>query len=411
VKIAIVADDLTGAADTGVQFARAGFRSAVAFRGSPVPPAEGLDAVALDTDSRALERDLAAQRVSEASRAVRAAEVVYKKVDSTLRGPIAAELSAALGATGRKAAVVCLAFPAAGRTVEDGVLLVNGVPVHRTPLADDPVTPVREGHLPTLLADAFGTTVVSLSADDLGRAGRVREALEGSACLVADATSEADLEALVGAVGDPSEVLWVGSAGLAGALASARPGPRRVGPTEEPAPHRGVFVVVGSLNEVSRGQLRVLLDEPDLVSVPLDVAALLRGSAGAAAEAATEAARLALREGLGVVLHSTEGRADGGAPGAEAARRTAGALAGVVAGLSEEHLLGALVLTGGDTAVAVGTALGASGILLGDELEPGVPVGTLIGPRPYRVVTKAGGFGNPGTLRDAYRLLADGRKE
>ena len=97
----IIADDLTGAADTGVQLVRAGYRTAVAFRGCPVPPAQDLDAVALDTDSRAMPAGFAAKRVLEAAHAVRDARIVYKKIDSTLRGPVAAELCAALGATGR----------------------------------------------------------------------------------------------------------------------------------------------------------------------------------------------------------------------------------------------------------------------------------------------------------------------
>src|SRR5215213_10502459 len=100
-RVAIIADDLTGAADTGVQLARAGYRTAVAFRGAPVPPAKDLDAVALDTDSRAMPAGFAAKRVLEAGHAVRHARIVYKKLDSTLRGPIAAELAAALGASGR----------------------------------------------------------------------------------------------------------------------------------------------------------------------------------------------------------------------------------------------------------------------------------------------------------------------
>jgi uncharacterized protein YgbK (DUF1537 family) len=110
-RVAIIADDLTGAADTGVQLARAGYRTAVAFRGAPVPPAEGLDAVALDTDSRAMPAGFAAKRVMETARTVRDAPIVYKKLDSTLRGPIAAELAAALAASGRERAVVAPAFP------------------------------------------------------------------------------------------------------------------------------------------------------------------------------------------------------------------------------------------------------------------------------------------------------------
>ncbi|PLS82407.1 MAG: serine kinase, partial [Actinobacteria bacterium] len=102
--IAVIADDLTGAADTGVQLVRAGYRTAVAFRGSPLPPDGDMDAVAVETDSRSMPAGFAARRVVEAAHAVRGADVVYKKIDSTLRGPVAAELSAALGATGREKA-------------------------------------------------------------------------------------------------------------------------------------------------------------------------------------------------------------------------------------------------------------------------------------------------------------------
>src|SRR5829696_6365168 len=174
-RVAIIADDLTGAADTGVQLARAGYRTAVAFRDAPIPPAEDLDAVALDTDSRAMPAGFAAKRVMEAGHTVRHARIVYKKLDSTLRGPIAAELAAALGASGRDRAVVAPAFPAAGRTTVDGVQLVRGVPVHETEAKNDPRTPVREGHVPTLLATAF-PSVVSLSVEDLANPAAVRRA-------------------------------------------------------------------------------------------------------------------------------------------------------------------------------------------------------------------------------------------
>ncbi|HEU4847364.1 MAG TPA: four-carbon acid sugar kinase family protein, partial [Rubrobacteraceae bacterium] len=216
-RVGIIADDLTGAADTGVQLARAGYRTAVAFRDAPIPPADDLDAVALDTDSRAMPAGFAAKRVMEAGLTVREAYIVYKKLDSTLRGPIAAELAAALGASGRDRAVVAPAFPAAGRTTVEGVQLVRGVPVDETEAKDDPRTPVHEGHVPTLLAAAF-PSVVSLSAEDLADPATVRRALEEARCVVADAARDEDLEALVRAVPDPSEVLWAGSAGLAVAL-------------------------------------------------------------------------------------------------------------------------------------------------------------------------------------------------
>ena len=76
--IAIIADDLTGAADSGVQLARAGYRTAVVFQGSSPPAEDGLDAVSVDTDSRPLPAGFAAERVVEAAHAVRASRVVYK---------------------------------------------------------------------------------------------------------------------------------------------------------------------------------------------------------------------------------------------------------------------------------------------------------------------------------------------
>jgi len=258
--VAIIADDLTGAADTGVQLTRAGYRTAVAFWGSPMPPERDLDAVAVDTDSRLMSAGFAAKRVLEIGRAVREVRIVYKKIDSTLRGPVAAELAAALGATDRGRAVVAPAFPSAGRTTKDGLQLVNGVPVHETEVRYDPYAPVREGHVPSLLARSF-PPVGALGIEEVGDPELVRRALEDAQCIVADAESDADLEALVRAVPDPSGVLWVGSAGLARALGAAYPSPHAGEASAPPAPARGILVVVGSLSGVARGQLRWLVEE------------------------------------------------------------------------------------------------------------------------------------------------------
>lgn len=390
--IALIADDLTGAADSGVQFVRAGYRTAVVFHGSPVPRDEDLDAIALDTDSRAMPAGFAARRVVEAAHAVRGASIVYKKLDSTLRGPVAAELAAALEATGRRCAVVAPAFPATGRTTVGGVQMVEGTPVHETGFADDPKTPVLEGHVPTLLSEAI-PEVGTLSIADLEDAAKVRGALREFQCVVADAEKDGDLETLVRATPDPSAVLWAGSAGLAGALGKVYPGPHTGGP---PAPHRpvrGVLVVVGSLSSVAREQLGRLVEEHGCPAFP--VAA---GRPGAVEEAVREV-RAALSDGGGCAsLLSDEERASSEA--------VVEALAEAVASLSDSGLFEALVITGGETAVGVARRLGAVGIRLEGEVEAGVPAGVLVGPRPYRVVTKAGGFGDRGTLARIVRSLS-----
>jgi D-threonate/D-erythronate kinase len=389
--IAVIADDLTGAADTGVQFVHAGYRTAVFFRATEIL-ADDLDAVAVDTDSRAMPAGFAAKRVLDASHVARGARTVYKKVDSTLRGNVAAELAAALGGARRDCVIVAPAFPAAGRTTVGGIQRVHGVPVDETEMANDPHTPVSEAHVPSLLANAF-SSVGALGVEDLADHERVRRTLEYCECVVADAERDADLEALVRAVTDHDRVLWAGSAGLAHALGSAYPGPCAVDASVQRAPVRPVLVVVGSLSGVAREQVRRLAVEYGEVDVPVG------GEQGDAVQKAVEAARVALAGGTCAVIRSPEERV-------ASSESVLGELAEVAALLSDEGLFEGLVLTGGATAVGVARGLGASGIRLEGEVETGVPMGALIGPRPYPVVTKAGGFGGPDTLVGAVEALS-----
>jgi uncharacterized protein YgbK (DUF1537 family) len=177
-----------------------------------------------------------------------------------------------------------------------------------------------------------------------------------------------------------------------------------------------LLAVIGSVNEVARQQLWHLAEDPGVAAVILDTAALIAGSREEAVSKAAQTVRKWLSNNRGAVLYPAVGEEisvlhESSVSGDEISERVADALAEVVARLSGEDLFDALVLAGGDTAVRVARELGATGILLGGEIEAGVPFGTLIGPCPYRVVTKAGGFGVPDTLRDTFSALADIQKE
>jgi uncharacterized protein YgbK (DUF1537 family) len=267
------------------------------------------------------------------------------------------------------------------------------MPVDETEMANDPDTPVSEAHVPSLLADAF-SSVGALSVENLADLELVRKTLEDYECVVADAERDADLETLVRAVPDPARVLWAGSAGLALALGSVYPGPCAGDASVQRAPVRTVLVVVGSLSGVAREQVRRLVGEYGNVDIPVGV-----GEADAVQEA-VETAREALAGGACAVVRSPEERS-------ASSESILGELAEVAALLSEEGLFEGMVLTGGATAVGVARRLEASGIRLEGEVEPGVPMGALIGPRPYPVVTKAGGFGGPDTLVGAVQALSE----
>ena len=128
--LTIVADDLTGACDTGALFAGRG----------PVPvtvwPRRAVEAPVrvVDTESRTATPEEAADRVTVVAARARSGSW-FKKIDSTLRGPIGAEVDALMRALGVTTAVVCPAFPGQRRVVLDRVLLVGGVPVAETPIA------------------------------------------------------------------------------------------------------------------------------------------------------------------------------------------------------------------------------------------------------------------------------------
>ena len=166
--------------------------------------------------------------------------------------------------------------------------------------------------------------------------------------VVADAIGDAQLRTLVEAVPDPGEVLWIGSAGLVKALGEVYPGPR----TGENSPEETVrldrvLVVVDSMNEVSRKQLRRLEKESEVEAVEISATALVDGSK-VSVEHALRTAIGSLGDGKSVTLYSS----DDELPEGDAGDVVEG-LAGMVAGLSEDGLFDALILTRGDTAVHV----------------------------------------------------------
>src|SRR4051812_34652247 len=201
---AVIADDLTGACDSAVQFANVGLRTVVTLDG-PVDAA----VVAYSTDSR--DKPVVMP-------AIAGAPIVFKKIDSTLRGNTRAEILAALDAYGFDTAIVNPAFPEMGRIVENGWLRITTDPTFQ---------PI---HLPTFLDDPR--------------------------CIVAD---HLDV--------DPGRrVLWCGSAGMATALARklghGSPGelPNRTGP---------VLFCIGSDHPVTLEQVRKLQNErPESVVLP-----------------------------------------------------------------------------------------------------------------------------------------------
>src|SRR5216684_316725 len=375
--LTILADDLTGACDTGCLFAGAG---PVAVVVSPVLPDDDRPVIAVDTETRMLPDAVAATALRDAAgrlHARLAAGPVFKKIDSTMRGPVAAEVAALLEHGPPFAgALVCPAFPAERRVVSHGRLLVDSVPVHESPIARDPGFRGATSDLAALLAGP--APVVSLALDDV-RAGseKIAHVLEQhrGAVVAADAETDDDLASLARAALAVTGTLAVGSAGLGRAVSHAL---GLTGPTVGLPAGPARLVVVGSLHPASRAQLDALghagiavltvdaLGHGDLAPA---IAALERGRPAVVASIAAPAPREAMAGHLGRI----------------AARILDRAPADLVA------------VTGGDTAYALIQALRPRHFELLGAPAAGLALGrlTLEGGLALPLLTKAGGFGGP----------------
>jgi 4-hydroxythreonine-4-phosphate dehydrogenase len=402
----IIADDLSGAADCGIACTAAGLDTLVILGDrAEIPDAEAL---AVDADTRGRSQAEAVSEIMRLTRLyARPGRLLFKKLDSTLRGHVGAELAAMLRIvreTGPATIVMAPAFPATGRTTVAGVQLLNGMPLEQTEIWRREAIPHR-AHIPEMLERAgLVTAHIGLGpvrAPGLGPA--IAAAAKDHDAVVCDAETEADLQAIaVASARLGPGTIWAGSAGLARALPHAAglaqsPAPISVPPADGP-----ILFVVGSLSRVSRAQVALLQDEAGMRLVTVAPATLRAGSADPGWMAQDALLADAIGSGDDVIaLLGSEDRID-----LAEGLRLCHALARMVA--PHAHRIGALVSTGGETARAVLQAFGHGGLHLVGEVQPGVPLSMTEGPRHMPVVTKAGAFGTPDILIRCRAILRAG---
>ena len=405
--VGIVADDLTGAMDSSGYFASRGFSTVVIL--DPGFPSTA-DVLVINTNSRADDTNTASEKVRQTARSL-VGRVVYKKIDSTLRGNIGAELEAAMEELDCEKAIVAPAFPSVGRTTVDGILLVNGVRVTETQFAHDPISPVKESHIPGLLEQSTKRQVgcVAVKDIDAGPEFLYRNISEmPQDIVVCDVTTQSHLTSIVqAAVLAEGHWLLCGSGGLARELHLFLPKAPSVKRTKPESLLCGpALVVVGTRNKVAASQLLRARDELGLPILNVAVEHLNQEDVTSAeVRRIIEEADRFLGQGRSMVLSSTFSQY------MPALKQSIPAvMAEVVAGILDSQKIAGLFLSGGDIAAAVCRKLSVSAILVHGEVEPGVPAGELIGGQGQgmRVVTKAGSFGTEAALVESMPYLEKG---
>jgi D-threonate/D-erythronate kinase len=350
----VIADDLTGACDAAVHFAIRN-RGSVALISAEYRNTNAA-VVAVSTDSRDVDRSAILSAISKVAShwAADPARMLFKKIDSMLRGNAGLEIRGMMEAFECEAAVITPGYPALGRIVQNGWLSVAG---------DPGFEPVNVA--PCLAAQGLDPCV-HVRLDQAAAA-----VLAGAQAVVADAITDADLDRLVAEI-QPlhRRILWAGSGGLASALARALPAgnPKHLGGISHTGP---VLFCIGSDHRVTLAQQQAL--------------AAIRPVAWIKTETATPASiQSAIRRGEQVVLRIPRNNA------------SATQIRELIRGTSAA----ALLLSGGDTASLVSRAIGAETIELIDEIVPGLPRGVLRGGDldGWAVVTKSGAFGDAESL-------------
>jgi uncharacterized protein YgbK (DUF1537 family) len=416
-RMLIIADDLSGAADCAVACIGHRLRATVVL-GDADGDAHA-DVLAVDADTRRLAPEDAASEVARLleKHGSDGPQLLYKKIDSTLRGPVGAELAAAIETRRlmhrgeeRIVAVLAPAFPATGRTTISGQQLLHSKPLEETaiaqagglPISSDIAAMIREARLrPALLELSL------IRGDQQTLQEMMKAKAQDADVLVCDAETDEDLCAIA----EASMVLgrstvWAGSAGLARFLphAAGLAGDSAAFPRPTFAV-RPTLYLVGSGSPSSREQAEILVAESDTIAIRVRPAILLAEEDSALWREHRSALESALKLGKDVVVLLETGD--------ELDRRLGVQLTAALGKLVRPfaQLVGALVATGGETARAVFDAWGIHRLQVIGEVEAGLPFSITSGwHRELPVLTKAGAFGERETFlrcREFLNALAD----
>lgn len=428
----VIADDLTGAMDAGVQLLEKNFVVRVALDLEQLSEWEDkTDVVILSTESRNISEHLAYEKVSEALRKFEHQDcsIIYKKIDSTLRGNIGAELKAVLENGQVDGIVMAPALPFNGRTTVNGVHYVYGSPLENTELAKDPYAPVYESEISRIIHEQYQVSVgmMDIRAIRNGKESVVLEIQknikENKRLMVADAIDDGDLRNIVKACAEyQGRLLLCGSAGMFKYIAGmgqlkSNPEykcmhlPRR----KKKAP---VLVLSGSPAKMSKLQIEKLEKECERAFVLRCSVADCLNEKGQYEKICEESAALALEKlqaGFHVVVDASGDSKEDILNEYQnrhehlltVRKKILQYLETIAVRAAGETSLRGLVLFGGDTAVAVTKKLGGRGMEIIREIEPYIPLGILLDEKGSKipVVTKSGGFGREDSLVSIIKKL------
>jgi len=417
----IIADDLTGANDTALQFHNQGAETKILLDSEYKPDRKDVTEVwAISSESRNCDLKEALKRVEKSVKTFAdnfSFEYFYKKIDSTVRGHIASETLTMLNILEYDASIIIPAFPQEGRITVGGYHLLKGIPIGRTEIAMDPHSPILESHIPTLLKsqlpeeqkDLVGTLDLKTVMNGAGPIlFRINELIrEGKKLIVADATSITDIEQIALAVQKcDKKLLPAGTAASAQVfgkfwLADIERERETLKLTKLPK-----LIISGTATQITAEQIQKLeqADDYDNVNfIPLEVRDILCGiDDELVARIVTN-----LKSGVTVCVHTSHliTNFDGFSDDSDMAELTKEKFASMITDylaeltkqvLSEIEVI--LITLGGETSYKCCSKIDSKILKLVDEVAPAISICS--DSKGQWIVTKSGNLGKSKTLID-----------
>lgn len=426
--VGIIADDLTGANDTALQFKKCNAKTKILLDYS-IPPENDLSTEiwAISTESRNISAEQAEARVLETIENLNKnlnLEYFYKKIDSTLRGNIARETLTMVKTLNYDAAIVIPAFPSEGRITVGGYHLSKCTPIGRTEMARDPHSPITESYVPSLFKN-------QLKEDEQNMVGliglktimngagpiliKINELIkEGKKLIIADSASAVDIEQVVLAINKSNyKILPAGTAATGSILAKLWLPEDDITEKNEQIimPQMPNLIISGSATQINSNQIEQLdktYDFDNIHTLPLTVEMVLNGINDDFVNDIVSQ----LSSGDTVVIHSSkllenfDGFSDDSLRGELSRANLASKITDYLAELTKaitDKIKVLLITLGGETSYKCCNAISAKELIMKDEVAPAIAL--CVDYKNQWIITKSGNLGNPKTLIEILKYI------
>ncbi len=425
-NIGIIADDLTGADDTALQFHLRGANTQILLDYSFIPENKNNTQVwAIPTETRNISAPDAYEKVKQATKVLVEnlnVEYFYKKMDSTIRGHIAVEALAMLDVLDWDAAVIIPAFPQEGRTTIGGYHLLKGIPIERTEYARDPRFPIYESHIPTVLRSELQNqqdelvdlielrTVIKGAGPILKKMNELIE--KGVKLIVVDAMSVTDIEQVVLAMEKSSyKILPCGSAGCAQVLGNVWLPEKENHQMVKTLPSLPKLIVSGSATQITASQIQKLQDDEDIdntYSIALKMEDILEGVND---DIITRVSENLVKDNV-VIVHTSDLLVDSKIisqilfDNELSKTQFISKIGDYLAALTKKVLFNRdaiLITVGGETSFKCCKAINSNSLQIIDAICPAIPL--CLDSKAQWIVTKSGNLGNSNTLIDIIKYF------